>query len=644
MAGVIIGNRYELLEKIGSGGMAIVYKARCRLLNRFVAVKMLRPEFNDDVEFLKRFETEAQAAAALSHPNIVSVYDVGTHDRIHYIVMEYVEGVTLKEFLSDTGPLPIEKIVDFSSQIASALEHAHAKKIIHHDIKPHNIIITESGLLKVTDFGLARAVSASTTVASAGAIGSVHYASPEQARGGFTDAKSDIYSLGITMYEMTTGHVPFDGDTPVSIAIKHLQKEPTPPSEIAPDIPHSLERIILKCIEKEPSKRYQNAGDIIEDLKTVLNNDGVVYKNEGDEEKFSTRRMPTPEDIKREGEKYAAEQTAKPKEEQPPIPEPGYDAVKDTTYGGKKKKKKEDVIATIAAIATTLLIAAVVGLILFKVYGLELPFLKQKVEVPSFIGMTLEEAEKEAKKNKIEINTQYDYDDETEEGKIFRQDPEEGKKIKEGDEVTVWISSGPEPEDDDDKKIKIPPIGKDQKFNDYKDELIELGVKEENINRENEENDDVKEGCVIRTDPEEGKEITSKTKITVYVSGGSEKVTVPNLAGMTVDGAGGMLEGKELSLGNVEYRESDKPAGTVIEQSPTSGSKAIKGSSVNLVVSKEKEPEPTPSLQPKPETTTETTDPELTETGDPENGEQKTSKETETTHTEDTPKSEASAE
>ena len=323
MAGVIIGNRYELMEKIGSGGMAIVYKARCRLLNRFVAVKMLRPEFNDDVEFLKRFETEAQAAAALSHPNIVSVYDVGTHDRIHYIVMEYVEGHTLKEFLNETGPLPIEKIVDFSTQIASALEHAHAKQIIHHDIKPHNIIITESGLLKVTDFGLARAVSASTTVAAAGAIGSVHYASPEQARGGFTDAKSDIYSLGITMYEMTTGRVPFDGDTPVAIAIKHLQKEPAPPSEIAPDVPQSLEKIILKCIEKEPSKRYQSAGEIIEDLKGVLNNDGVVHKNEGDEEKFSTRRMPSAEDIKKEEERRAAQQQNQP--EQEPIPEPGED-------------------------------------------------------------------------------------------------------------------------------------------------------------------------------------------------------------------------------------------------------------------------------------------------------------------------------
>ena len=249
MSGIIVGNRYELIEKIGSGGMAVVYKARCRLLNRFVAIKMLRPEFNDDVEFLKRFETEAQAAASLSHPNIVSVYDVGVHDNIHYIVMEYVEGVTLKDFLRENGPLPIEKIVDFSLQIASALEHAHSKKIIHHDIKPHNIIITESGLLKVMDFGLARAVSASTTVASSGAIGSVHYASPEQARGLFTDMRSDLYSFGITMYEMTTGRVPFDGDTPVAVAIKHMETKPVPPSEIAPDVPRSLEKIILKAIE-----------------------------------------------------------------------------------------------------------------------------------------------------------------------------------------------------------------------------------------------------------------------------------------------------------------------------------------------------------------------------------------------------------
>ena len=584
MAGVIIGNRYELMEKIGSGGMAIVYKARCRLLNRFVAVKMLRPEFNDDIEFLKRFETEAQAAAALSHPNIVSVYDVGTHDKIHYIVMEYVEGVTLKEFLSDTGPLPIEKIVDFSSQIASALEHAHAKKIIHHDIKPHNIIITESGLLKVTDFGLARAVSASTTVASAGAIGSVHYASPEQSRGGYTDAKSDIYSLGVTMYEMTTGRVPFDGDTPVSVAIKHLQKEPTPPSEIAPDVPQSLEKIILKCIEKEPSKRYQHAGEIIEDLKKVLNNDGVVYKNEGDEEKFSTRRMPTAEDLKKEEEKYAEEEKSKPGEYAAPVSGHQSEPLKD-----KKQKKKEDIIATVAALATALLIAAVLGIVLWNAFGTG-AIGKPKVKTPDVLGLTVEEATDLAGEQNLTVSVEgYEFSDETEEGKIISQSPNEGEKIKDGGEIKVIVSRGAE------KSVLASYKG--MAADKVKSDLDKLKIK---YKTEEVNDDEIQSGYVVKTEPDAGSEIKSDTEVKIFVSKGKDKeeITVPSLSGMTVDGAHGILESKNLSVGNVSYRESEQPKGTIIQQSPVLGSKTVAGASVDIVVSSGKAVEATPTPAP----------------------------------------------
>lgn len=605
MAGVIIGNRYELMEKIGSGGMAIVYKARCRLLNRYVAVKMLRPEFNDDIEFLKRFETEAQAAAALSHPNIVSVYDVGTHDKIHYIVMEYVEGVTLKEFLSDTGPLPIEKIVDFSTQIASALEHAHAKKIIHHDIKPHNIIITESGLLKVTDFGLARAVSASTTVASAGAIGSVHYASPEQARGGYTDAKSDIYSLGITMYEMTTGRVPFDGDTPVSVAIKHLQKEPTPPSEIAPDVPQSLEKIILKCIEKEPSKRYQQAGEIIGDLKMVLNNDGVVYKNEGDEEKFSTKRLPTPEELKKEEAKHAGDKKPKSREDIISIPEPDDDAVSD----GKKKRKKEDVIATVAAIATTLLIAAILGIILWNAFGTG-TIGKPKIKAPDILGITVEEATELAEEQGLTVTVDgYEYSDDIEEGKIISQTPTEGEKIKEGGEIKVVVSRGTEK--------SVLPTYKGMSLDNVKADLDKLKIK---YKIEEVEDEEVQEGYVIKTEPDAGSEIKPDTEVKIFVSKGKDKeeIRVPSLIGMTVDGAHGILENKKLSVGNVTYRESEQPKGTIIQQSPVLGSKTVEGASVDIVVSSGEaatptpEPEPTQTPEPKPTEEPETEEPEQT--------------------------------
>ena len=583
MAGVIIGNRYELMEKIGSGGMAIVYKARCRLLNRFVAVKMLRPEFNDDIEFLKRFETEAQAAAALSHPNIVSVYDVGTHDKIHYIVMEYVEGVTLKEFLSDTGPLPIEKIVDFSSQIASALEHAHAKKIIHHDIKPHNIIITESGLLKVTDFGLARAVSASTTVASAGAIGSVHYASPEQSRGGYTDAKSDIYSLGVTMYEMTTGRVPFDGDTPVSVAIKHLQKEPTPPSEIAPDVPQSLEKIILKCIEKEPSKRYGNAGEIIEELKKVLNNDGVVYKNEGDEEKFSTRRMPTAEDLKNEEQKYAKENKQKQGEYAAPASGSENDIPKS------RKKKKEDIIATVAALATALLIAAVLGIVLWNAFGTG-AIGKPKVKTPDVLGLTVEEATDLAGEQNLTVSVEgYEFSDETDEGKIISQTPNEGEKVKDGGEIKVIVSRGSE------KAVLVSYKG--MAADKVKADLDKLGIK---YKTEEVNDDEVQSGYVIKTEPDAGSEIKSDTEVKIFVSKGKDKeeITVPSLSGMTVDGAHGILESKNLSVGNVSYRESEQPKGTIIQQSPVLGSKTVAGASVDIVVSSGKAAETTQTPAP----------------------------------------------
>ena len=295
LKGRLLGNRYEIIEKIGSGGMATVYKAKCHVLNRYVAIKILRDEFTTDEEFVKRFEVEAQSAAAITHPNIVSVYDVGVDGNLHYIVMELIKGKTLKEIIvEEKGPLPWKWSVNIAIQIASALETAHRNHIIHRDIKPHNIIITEDGVAKVTDFGIAKAVSNSTITAFGTTIGSVHYFSPEHARGGFTDEKSDLYSLGVVMYEMLTGRVPFDADTPVSVALKHMQEEPVPAKEVNPNIPLAVNDIIMKALKKDTSLRYQSATEMLLDLKRALKdpNGNFVDNNEYSGE-FPTQRIDT---------------------------------------------------------------------------------------------------------------------------------------------------------------------------------------------------------------------------------------------------------------------------------------------------------------------------------------------------------------
>lgn len=308
LVGKVIGNRYEMLEKIGEGGMATVYKARCNILKRYVAVKVLREEFTTDEEFIRRFNTEAQAAASLTHPNIVSIFDVGHEDNVYYIVMELVQGKTLKEIINEDGVLPWKWSVNIAIQVASALETAHKNNIVHRDIKPHNIIITEDGIAKVTDFGIAKAVSNSTITAFGTTIGSVHYFSPEHARGGYTDAKSDIYSLGVVMYEMLTGRVPFDADTPVSIALKHMQEKPVEPMKLNPSIPFAINKIIMKAMEKEPSLRYQNATEMLKDLSMALKDpEGGFVKSNAEKLQY-TQRVPVlgeePQvEVKKDGKK-----------------------------------------------------------------------------------------------------------------------------------------------------------------------------------------------------------------------------------------------------------------------------------------------------------------------------------------------------
>ncbi|MBQ7718909.1 MAG: Stk1 family PASTA domain-containing Ser/Thr kinase [Clostridia bacterium] len=570
MNGIVIGNRYEIIEKIGAGGMAIVYKARCRLLNRFVAIKMLRAEFNDDVEFLKRFETEAQAAASLSHPNIVSVYDVGTHDKMHYIVMELVEGTTLKEYLQTKEHLSTEEIIDFSSQIASALEHAHSKKIIHHDIKPHNIIITDSGLLKVTDFGLARAVSATTTIANSGAIGSVHYSSPEQSRGGFTDEKSDIYSLGITMYEMATGVLPFDGDTPVAVAMKHLEKTPVRPKAYNPDLPDYIENIILKAMEKEPRNRYQSATELLLDLKTPEK----AAEPQAKDDKFRTMVIPvvthTEEEVVEEEQEEIKPQVKVKK--------------RDTKPEKSPEQKKKDSVAVAAGIVTAVIIVAILGIIVSKIWGGG--FEANSLKVPDFTNLSIEEAEILAKEKGFEIMADgEEYDEKIPEGYIKSQDPEADTPVKTAGKIKVIISLGPEGE--------LLPDFRDWDKDKAIQELKRLGI---SYTFEEANDDKIEKDHIISTNPTAGTPIDDKTKVVLTVSLGEKKgKTAPNVLGRTRDEAEEILNDNSLKIGNVYQEEDSAPKGTIIRQSPVSGSAVMEGSSVDIVISKGKQAATTPS-------------------------------------------------
>ena len=291
MEGRLLGNRYQLIERIGGGGMAIVYKAKCLLLNRYVAIKILRSEFTDDEEFVKRFRVEAQAAASLNHPNIVSIYDVGKQDDSQYIVMEFIDGITLKEYITQKGILPWREAIDIAVQICSALEQAHKNHIVHRDIKPHNIMITNEGIAKVTDFGIARAVTSATITMVGSTIGSVHYFSPEQARGSFTDEKSDLYSLGVTIYEMVTGRVPFDGESPVAVALKHIQEKAERPIDVNPSLPKGINDLILKAMKKDQNLRYQTASDMLNDLKRTLNNPNTKIAGSNAAEDLPTRKI-----------------------------------------------------------------------------------------------------------------------------------------------------------------------------------------------------------------------------------------------------------------------------------------------------------------------------------------------------------------
>lgn len=586
--GMYIADRYEIVGKIGAGGMSDVYKAKDHTLGRFVAIKVLKQEFSEDSTFVTKFRTEAQSAAGLEHPNIVNIYDVGCENGSYYIVMENVEGITLKTYIEKKGQLTFKEALSIAIQVGRGIQAAHAKNIIHRDIKPQNIIISTEGKVKVTDFGIARAASSNTIHSDV--MGSVHYASPEQARNGYVSNRSDIYSLGIVMYEMVTGRVPFDGDSTVAVAIQHLQDEMVAPSAYAKDLPISLEKIILKCTQKSPDRRYQTIDDLLIDLRKALlspnedfvtmvplTNDKtrVISKDEVDEIQSKTSRQPVQE-------KY--EETEDDDQEEDEDEE-------DDGKGGFLNPKMEKAV-TIMGIVAAIVIAIIVIYLVGSFMGVFhfSPFKgkdktpvsvseeqAETIEMIDITGMDFDEAQTKLKGMGLSLEQSgTEASDEYEEGQIISQDPQEGTQLKAGDTVEVVVCASAE-------EAEVPSVVGDaseiamQKISD-------AGFK---ASREFKYDSDVEAGKVISQDPKGGTSLKKGETVTIYVSQGSETVKVPSLLGKTENAAKQALKDAGLNVGKVSQDYSnDYPAGQVMSQSTSSGKYLDKGDTVDLVVSR----------------------------------------------------------
>ncbi len=599
--GIFLGKRYEILGRVGSGGMADVYKGKDHKLNRYVAVKVLKSDFRQDEVFIQKFLSEAQAAAGLMHPNVVNVYDVGQDRGLYYMVMELVEGITLKEYIEKKGKLSAKETISISIQMVSGIQAAHNQHIIHRDIKPQNIIISKDGKVKVTDFGIARATTSTNTI-STNVMGSVHYTSPEQARGGIVDEKSDIYSAGITMYEMITGHVPFDGDSTVSVAIKHLQEEIPSPAEDVPDIPYSLECIIMKCTQKSTARRYQSCQALINDLKhSLVDPDGdFVFGSSyasGPVNRGDSTIVMSEEELRRvQNRKYNSN---------------GYDDYDDEDYDDpddyddedddykrknddqKRRTQKNSVdpdtkkIMKILMIVAAVIIAFAVLFMVGKAAGIfkSVPGTstesEAKVTVPNLVGMTEEEAKDALNKKHLGYGVaDRKASDKYEEGVIMEQETAANKKVAKNTEIKVVVSTGKEI-----KKVQIPDVkGKGETEAQKALEKAKLIVESEAIY-----DDNVEEGKVISTDPASGTEVQEGIKVKMYVSLGAEKVEVPSIVKIRLEDAQAALSAVGLNTGNITEEYSDEyEAGIVISQKKEAGSKVKKGTSVDFVVSKGK--------------------------------------------------------
>ena len=540
--GMMIGDRYEILEKSGTGGMSDVYKAKCHKLNRYVAVKVLKQEFSENENFVSKFRIEAQAAASLMHPNIVNVYDVGAENDIYYIVMELVEGITLKKYIERKARLSYKEAVSIAIQVSMGIEAAHNNHIIHRDIKPQNIIISREGKVKVTDFGIAKAATSNTITSNV--MGSVHYTSPEQARGGYSDEKSDIYSLGITLFEMLTGRVPFNGETTVAIAIKHIQEEMTSPKEFVPEIPGSVEAIVMKCCQKSPDRRYQNMAEVIADLKQSLispDEDFVVARDM--DEEASTRTISEAEmvQIKRKAQRQDAyeeqmrlnsQYTRPPQDEEYDGDDEYYE--EDEYDGGDSRMEK---VTVVLAVLAGVVICAVILVLVGRVFGFM---------------------------NKDDIGSKIDTETEESSGVILPEgttSPEGGQ----GSALTVQM---------------VDVLG--WNVEDAKREIVRIGLVPE-VNTI--ESETYEENTVITTDIAAGEEVEVNSVVVLTVSAGTEAVSVPDVMGLTYEEAYNKITAEGLLVNRLESYTGLVEKGRVISQLPVGGEPAAKGSTVNVNVS-----------------------------------------------------------
>ena len=607
--GMFLADRYEILEQIGTGGMSDVYRAKCHKLNRFVAIKVLKKEYSEDKTFVSKFRAEAQAAAGLTHPNIVNVYDVGDENGIYYIVMELVEGITLKKYIEKKGKIPDKEAVSIAIQVAKGMQAAHSHHIVHRDIKPQNIIISRDGKVKVTDFGIAKAASSSTITSST--MGSVHYISPEQARGGYSDERSDIYSFGITLFEMLTGTVPFDGDSTVSVAVQHIQEEIPKPSTVADGIPVSIDMIVLKCTQKKTERRYQDAAELIADLKKSLvapdenfvkmmpvynapgqpetvqaaeesseNNDG--QENQNSDESMAENKKDS-EDI---DDELLDDELLDDDDDEEDIDDENNDkldkifkwigagiialiviitifVVAKLFIGGSSNKKEEE--TTTQAQTTT---------------AASKEDASKKVSVPSVIGKTEEEAKTTLNSLGLGYKATYQPSNTIPEGTVISQGTSSGTKVAKNTTITLSISSGPE-------SSSVPNVvGQDQVG---ASSLLEsAGFK---VSVKQSYSDSVEQGKVISQSPSGSTTVSPGSTVTITVSQGKETkmVTVPNVVGMNSTDAQNTLTSLGLNYSIVETKDTNVEKGKVISTSPSAGQQVEEGTSVKIYVSKGQE-------------------------------------------------------
>lgn len=624
--GMYISERYEIIDKVGSGGMADVYKAKCHRLNRNVAIKILKPEYSSDKNFVSKFRAEAQSAAGLSHPNIVNVYDVGDDDGLYYIVMELVEGITLKKFIERKGQLEIKEAIGISIQIAQGMEAAHMNHIVHRDIKPQNIIISRDGKVKVTDFGIAKAATSNTI--SQNAVGSVHYLSPEQARGGYSDERSDIYSLGVTLYEMLCGKVPFAGDNSVSVALSHINDEAVPIREIRPDVPASIEKIVQKCMQKKPERRYLTASELIADLKRSITNP------DGDFVKLASATVTDSPTINMTD---AQMETIKSAAKSPAV---YYDSHPETAANTKKVQKEEEEeldgvdpkfekFIIIGTIVTAVILGLALIYLVINLSGVLGIFNKDKdngvtptpdfsisstpgptpteivmgtEKVVSVEGLKLDDAINTLKLISVSFNIIADteeYSKDVPKGYVISQYPPDGTTIAADGTIELTISAGPQ-------SIQIPLV----QYYMYDKARAELENAGFDTKLAYEANSEYESGMVIRTEPAAEEYLEMGQTVTIVVSTGPDTIMtlMPKLLGRTQEESIAILGEAGLSLGNTSYTSSSfYPEGQVCFQSYSEGERLVSGTVIDIAISTGPETTPEPTAKPTDEPVVEPT-------------------------------------